>query len=281
MGCAGSKGGVTFQSEESKKDAAANALQLAASAHLKKKGGKEDKATAAEKAAKAEREAEAAKLLQKAATAHLALAEPMKPPGLSIPVPDQNTNIVVNVIDTARKAMEGLFGGQQEPPPGARPPSLAIPAPGSAPETGGDNIFQQALNSARGLFQAPQAEGFGGGGAEDLAARLEAEATASAADATATAADATPTDTATSVAATADTSTAAAPPAAEPQPAPPSPEAAPPSPKEVAHPDAYRPSLPSPEPEPEPTPPPPPISALPPTSAATPTAEKADVTQTL
>ena len=83
---------------------------------------------------------------------------------------------------------------------GRRPPSLAIPAPG-------DDIFQQSLNSARALFQA-QAAGFGGGGAEDLAAQLEAEATAaasSATDAIATAADAT-TDAGTSVAATADTS---------------------------------------------------------------------------
>ena len=61
----------------------------------------------------AQREAEAARLLQRVAAAHLALAaEPIKPPGLNIPTLSgaeyNNPNdLVSNVVETARGLVEG------------------------------------------------------------------------------------------------------------------------------------------------------------------------------
>jgi hypothetical protein len=132
---------------------------------------------------------EAAMLLQRAAAAHLALTEPMKPPGLSIPA--GQTNVVESVIETARGLVKGAGdlvagvlglsneggGGDDDPPVasrggGARPPGLTIPVTNHAGK-GGDNIFEQGLNSARQLL-TQVTSGFSGGNAEVLAAHLEA-----------------------------------------------------------------------------------------------------------
>ena len=290
MGCASSKAdkGPTFQyaSEEDRKDAAANALQLAAADHLRKKSGKagkeKTKEAKAEEAARAEKEAEAAALIQKAAAAHLALSEPVKPPGLSIPAAPAGSDIVANVIDTARglaESVANIFGGAQQPGEvargeGARPPSLAITG-GSTTAAAGDNIFSQALNSARDLIFSTPAAPQGASSAEDLAARLEAEETAkeSAADATAkggqadapststpavTTATSTPSPGGAAAAPAAAPVLAAAPAAAvsppvqvnEPTASSSSVKAAEPEPA-VLHPDAYRPSLDDFDPEPE------------------------------
>lgn len=308
MGCAGSKSsGPVYETEESRKDAAANALQLAATAHLRKKAGnaepsKADKAKVEEdSAAKALREAEAASLLQRAATAHLALAEPVKPPGLNIPTQESGPAIIANVIESARgvaTAISTIFGGGEQQPAGAasgvgaRPPSIAIPAPGTADTAtqSGDNLFTQALNSARGLFGGGPAEPTVSA-AEELAAKLEAEEAAAQAEAappspsapSPTAATAPPPAAASAASETATAETSAGPvleqnpPAAPAPPAQPKPEPEPavPSLAEASHPDAFRPSLPTPEPSPKAPPPPPAAPATPskPAAAATPAAE--------
>lgn len=260
MGCAGSKGGPTYETEESRKDAAANALQLAATAHLRKKASTENakKNAAEDPAAKAKREAEAAALLQRTASAHLALAEPNKPPGLNIPT--EGPAIIANVIESARgvaTALTNIFSGSEQQPgaaasgSGVRPPSIAIPAPGTADSAtqSGDNLFTQALNSARAVFGAGPAEPTASA-AEELAAKLEAEEAAAAADKAGAPSAASPSPTAaTSTApaaaavatevATAETSAAQSPPSPEPEPDI--------NLGEVSHPDAFRPSLPTPD----------------------------------
>jgi hypothetical protein len=307
MGCAGSKSGPTYETEESRKDAAANALQLAATAHLRKKASSADLNKPDEDpATRAKREAEAAMLLQRAASAHLALAEPVKPPGLNIPAPSTE-GVIANVIESARgvaTAIGSLFAGDQQQPSaaasggGVRPPSITIPAAGTADSStqSGDNLFTQALNSARGLFGGGPAEPTASA-AEELAAKLEAEEAAAAKEAAAAPAAA--------------PATAAAD-AGPPSPAPPSPTAAteaavapatvavatggetataetsaepileqnPPSPpvaavdipdiEAIANVDAFRPSLPTPEPSP---------TSAPPKAPETPS--KAEVSQVL
>lgn len=301
MGCAGSKSGPTYETEESRKDAAANALQLAATAHLRKKASSPslNKQPEEDAGAKAKREAEAAMLLQRAASSHLALAEPVKPPGLNIPA--QSTEganaVIANVIESARgvaTAIGSLFAADQQQPgaagsgAGVRPPSIAIPASGTADSAtqSGDNLFTQALNSARGLFGGAQAEP-AASAAEELAAKLEAEEAAAAAQAAGAPAAATataateasppsPTPPSPTAAATEATATAAAPAtaavatggdtataetSAEPvlEQNPPSPQAAAvdvPGLEEVSNVDAFRPSLPTPEPSPKAPPPP-------------------------
>lgn len=285
MGCSGSKSGPTYETEESRKDAAANALQLAATAHLRKKASSTELKPEEDAGAKAKREAEAAMLLQRAASAHLALAEPVKPPGLNIPAPpsDGSANTVIaNVIESARgvaTAIGSLFGSDQQPSAaasgaGVRPPSLAIPATGAADTQSGDNLFTQALNSARGLFGGGPAEPTVSA-AEELAAKLEAEEAAAAQVATpatamaqagppsptppspTAATEATATATASAAAAVATGGeTATAETSAEPvlEQNPPSPEAVAiemPKIEVMANVDAFRPSLPTPEPSPK------------------------------
>lgn len=291
MGCAGSKSGPTYETEESRKDAAANALQLAATAHLRKKASSTElKKPEEDPAVRAKREAEAAMLLQRAASAHLALAEPVKPPGLNIPAPptDGPNAVIANVIESARgvaTAIGSLFGGDQQQPSGAasgggvRPPSITIPAPSTADSStqSGDNLFTQALNSARGLFGGGPAEPTASA-AEELAAKLEAEEAAAAKEAAAAPAAAPadagppsptpPSPTAATEAAVAPASvpvatggeTATAETSAEPvlEQNPPSPTAAAieiPDIESIANVDAFRPSLPTPEPSPTSAPP--------------------------
>ena len=173
MGCSGSK-----PSEERKKDSAANALQLAASGYLRGKEAKaaadKTKAEEEERLAREQREAEAAKLLQRAASAHLALTDPLKPPGLNIPTDNNEKNVVENVIDTARGLMEGLFKGMagDNEGGGAKPPGLNIPA-----NDGGENLLEKGLSSARALLglDKPADSKPAARSAEDLAAELEAQ----------------------------------------------------------------------------------------------------------
>jgi hypothetical protein len=138
-------------------------------------------------AAKANAELEAAMLLQRAAAAHLALTEPIKPPTLSIPTISDQPNVVEAVIETARGLVKGASDivagalglaneGSDDPPVasrggGARVQGLAIPA---KKEDAEGNLFEQGLNSARQLI-TQVASGFSRGSAEDLASQLEAD----------------------------------------------------------------------------------------------------------
>lgn len=182
-GCCSSAKDPVFtvtKNSEAEKDAAATALQLAAAEHLRRKeAAAESKMTDAERKAADAREAEAAKLLQRAAAAHLALAEPAKPPSLSIPASSEPSNVMSGVMESARGLVDGLasaFRGDAQASgaaqPGASPLALNV-GPAQQAQSDG-NIFDAALNSARAVIQNVQS-GFGGGGAEDLAAQLEAQ----------------------------------------------------------------------------------------------------------
>ena len=100
MGCASSK------NEETAKDGAARVLQAAASKHLMKKN--EIEAQQKVEQERALKEAEAAKLLQKAAAGYLAK---QAMPALKVDEAKADANPVSQLIDTAREKIGGLLGG--------------------------------------------------------------------------------------------------------------------------------------------------------------------------